>query len=346
MKNIQNCLISSNSSVREAISVIEKSGVQIALVVKYGKLIGTITDGDIRRAFLNKNIKLNDSLKAVINRDFKYVTEKNINKKFILDKMKKEELRHIPVLDKRGNLKDFFFINDLLDHSEYNNEIVIMAGGKGTRLGKLTKNCPKPMLKINKKPILEIILEQCINQGFNKFSISVNYLKNQIKDYFKNGSKLNVYIDYLEEKFYSGTAGSLSLFKKKPIKPFIVINGDVLSKINLKNLIDFHDKYNSDITLCIKKYYSEIPYGTVDLDGYKVNFFEEKPVIIKNVNAGIYMINPTILKIIPKKRYIDMTELINLAKRKKFKINAFPIYEYWQDLGDYKNIIQTEKQWE
>lgn len=345
MKINKKYIISPNASVRDAISTIEKSGVQIALAVKSRKLIGTVTDGDIRRAFLNKSIKLDDSISGIINKKFIFINEKDKKKKDVILKMKQEDLRHIPVIDDKGHLKDLFFINDLLNFGETSNEIVIMAGGKGLRLGKLTKNCPKPMLKINNKPILEIILEQCVNQGFKKFHISVNYLKEQIKKYFKNGSNLNVKINYLEEKSFLGTAGSLNMFKKKPTEPFLVINGDVLSRINLKNLIDFHSDHNSDITICVKEYISKIPYGIVDIDGYKVNSLKEKPTITNHINAGIYLINPDILKLLPKNKYFEMTDLINLAKEKKYKINAFPIYEYWQDLGYPENLIQTENQW-
>lgn len=345
MKINKKYIISPNASVRDAISTIEKSGVQIALAVKSGKLIGTVTDGDIRRAFLNKSIKLDDSITEIINKKFTFINEKNNKKKDVILKMKQEDLRHIPVIDNKGYLKDLFFINDLLNFGEASNEIVIMAGGKGLRLGKLTKNCPKPMLKINNKPILEIILEQCANQGFKKFHISVNYLKEQIKKYFKNGSNFNVKINYLEEKSFLGTAGSLNMFKKKPTEPFLVINGDVLSKINLKNLIDFHNDHSSDITICVKEYISKIPYGIIDINGYEVNSLKEKPTITNHINAGIYLINPDILKLLPKNKYFEMTDLINLAKEKKYKINAFPIYEYWQDLGYPENLIQTESQW-
>ena len=345
MKKNKKYIISPNASVRDAISTIENSGVQIALAVKSGKLIGTVTDGDIRRAFLNKSIKLDDSISEIINKKFTFINEKNNKKKDIILKMKQEDLRHIPVIDNKGYLKDLFFINDLLNFGETSNEIVIMAGGKGLRLGKLTKNCPKPMIKINNKPILEIILEQCANQGFKKFHISVNYLKEQIKKYFKNGSNFNVKINYLEEKSFLGTAGSLNMFKKKPTEPFLVINGDVLSKINLKNLIDFHNDHSSDITICVKEYISKIPYGIIDINGYEVNSLKEKPTITNHINAGIYLINPDILKLLPKNKYFEMTDLINLAKEKKYKINAFPIYEYWQDLGYPENLIQTESQW-
>jgi dTDP-glucose pyrophosphorylase len=345
MKINKKYIISPNASVRDAISTIEKSGVQIALAVRSGKLIGTVTDGDIRRAFLNKGIKLDDPISEIINKKFTFINEKNNKKKDVILKMKQEDLRHIPVIDNKGYLKDLFFINDLLNFGEASNEIVIMAGGKGLRLGKLTKNCPKPMLKINNKPILEIILEQCANQGFKKFHISVNYLKEQIKKYFKNGSNFNVKINYLEEKSFLGTAGSLNMFKKKPTEPFLVINGDVLSKINLKNLIDFHNDHSSDITICVKEYINKIPYGIIDINGCEVNSLKEKPTITNHINAGIYLINPDILKLLPKNKYFEMTDLINLAKEKKYKINAFPIYEYWQDLGYPENLIQTENQW-
>ena len=336
--------ISPDALVHEAMAVIENSGMQIALIIKSGKLLGTITDGDIRRGFLKKKINIKSKIKLIYNRKFHYLyNTDNLTKKNILSIMKKKELRHLPVIDNKGYFKDVFFINNLLKETNNLCDVVIMAGGKGTRLGNLTRTCPKPMLKINNKPILEIILNECKKQGFENFYISVNYLKHVIKNHFKNGHKFDVKIDYLEESSYLGTAGALSLIKKKINKALIVINGDVLTKVDLNNLINFHNNQKSDFTICVKEHVTKIPFGVVEVDKSTVINLNEKPSLVHFINSGIYMMSEKILKIIPKNKHFEMTDLIHLAKKKNYKIRAFPVIEYWQDLGNLNDFIEVKK---
>jgi len=201
------------------------------------------------------------------------------------------------------------------------------------------------MLKINNKPILEIILEQCVEAGFKNFYFSVNYLKNKIIDYFKDGSRWGVNINYIEEKKPLGTAGSLSLLKNKTKKPILVLNGDILTKVDFNNLYKFYKIKKSAITVCTKKHITTVPYGVLDVNNFKVLGLEEKPALFHFVNAGIYMIDPKILKIIKDDTYLNMVDLIKIAKSKKFKITAFPIHEYWQDIGLPEKLFQTHKDW-
>lgn len=342
MRNIKNYIVSLNSTIKKTVSSLEATASQIVLVVDNKKLKGTVTDGDIRRALL-KGKTLDSKVKKIMNKDFKFLG-KSATEKDALALMKKEILKQIPVLDKKGKILDLFLLDDLIKTKSLPNEVIIMAGGRGERLGALTKNCPKPMLKINKKPILEIILNQCLDAGFKKFYFSVNYLKKQIKNHFKNGSKWDVNINYLEEKRPLGTVGSLSLLPKKKI-PFLLINGDVLTKIDYNHLLQFHKDHKADITICVREFVTKIPYGVVGIDDLKVMALEEKPVLTHFVNAGIYIIEPKVANLLPKNTKLDMTELILLAKKKKYKINAFPIHEYWQDLGYPETLIQSSKDW-
>lgn len=343
MRDLKKFILSHKSSVVDAISLLEKNASQIVLVTKMGKLVGTITDGDIRRAII-KRVNLDSSVEKIMNQ--KYVTlDENASSEQALNLMRNKTLRQIPAVNKKGEIKKIFLIDQLIRSKTRTNDVVIMAGGKGTRLGNLTKNCPKPMLKINNKPILEIILEQCVEAGFKNFYFSVNYLKNKIIDHFKDGSSWGVNINYIEEKKPLGTAGSLSLLKNKTKKPILVLNGDILTKVDFNNLYKFYKIKKSAITVCTKKHITTVPYGVLDVNNFKVLGLEEKPALFHFVNAGIYMIDPKILKIIKDDTHLNMVDLIKIAKRKKFKITAFPIHEYWQDIGLPEKLIQTHKDW-
>jgi len=344
MTNLNNHFISSISSIREAINVIDKTASQIALVVTDGYLEAVVTDGDIRRALLLGET-LDSPIKKIMQKDFKFLPE-TATEDEALSLMKKERLKQIPILDKERRVIKLFLLDVLIKPRLLKNNVVIMAGGEGKRLGSLTKNCPKPMLKINGKHILEIILEQCIQAGFVNFYFSVNYLKEQIKDYFQDGSKWNIRIDYLEEDKALGTAGSLSLLPNQSTKqPTLILNGDVLTKVDYSSLIQFHKDYASDLSLGASMHRTQIPYGVINIDEANVLSLEEKPTLKHFVNAGIYLLEPTILSLVPKNSFFDMPELIKKAKEKKYKVNAFPIHEYWKDIGYQEGFLQTSKDW-
>jgi dTDP-glucose pyrophosphorylase len=343
MSRLSKFIISENCSLKKAIFVINETASQIALVVKNQKLIGIVTDGDIRRALLG-GLNLNSKIEKVMQRNYTFLLSP-ASKEDALKLMKNKILKQIPLIDNNKNLIDLFLLDELIKLNPIYNEVVIMLGGRGTRLGELTKNCPKPMLKVGSKPILEIILQQLIEHGFKNFYFSVNYLKSQIKKYFKNGSRWGVNIKYLEEKKPLGTAGSIKLLQKKIIKPFLVINGDVLTRINYNHLINFHSNCKSQITMCVKEYKTKIPYGIAKIKDHNVIGIEEKPELIHFINAGIYCLNPSIIKLIPKNTYFDMTDLITLAKKRNINIKPFLIHEYWQDVGyplNLKNIKNVE----
>ena len=343
MKDLKDYIISLDSSIKQLIFKLESNASQIVLVVKDERLQGTVTDGDIRRALL-RGETLNSSVEKIMNKNFKFLPE-TASEIEAFSLMKKETLKQMPLLDKEGRLKKIFLLDELIKPKFLPNDVVIMAGGKGKRLGVLTEDCPKPMLKINNRPILEIILEQCIEAGLKNFYFSVNYLKEQIQNYFEDGSRWNICISYLEENKSLGTAGSLSLFPHQPKEPILVLNGDVLTKVDYNHLIQFHKEHVADISLCVREHSTKIPYGIVSMKDLHVLALEEKPILTHFINAGIYVLEPSVLNLVSKDTYFDMPQLIKLAKEKKYKINAFPIHEYWQDLGYPETLLQTAKVW-
>jgi len=214
-----------------------------------------------------------------------------------------------------------------------------MAGGLGNRLRPLTEQCPKPLLKVGGKPLLENIVQGFAGYGFRKFYISVNYMAEMIETYFGDGSRFGVSISYIHEDNQLGTAGALGLLPEVPRDSFFVINGDLLTQINFSHLLDFHSQHHSLATMCIKEYHYQVPFGVVQVNGEKLSALDEKPVQTFFVNAGIYVLEPSILDFIPRNHYFDMTMLFDRIMKKGLKPRVFPIREYWLDIGqleDYK----------
>lgn len=344
MDIIENLSIKPDTTLIEVLKIIEKSRAKIAFVTdNKKKLIGTITDGDIRRSLLQGN-NLQSNASEVMNKNFRYIkTFENEIKARIL--MKKEMIKVLPVLNIEGKITRILLSDYLVTENNLENTIFILAGGKGTRLLPHTKNCPKPMLKISGQPILEIILKQCLEFGFSNFIFSVNYLKEQIIDYFGNGENYNATIKYIVEDKPLGTAGSLSLLDSNLKHPLIIMNGDVLTQLNLSNLLNYHLEKNASATICVREHISNNPYGVVKLKNEKLESFEEKPIIKSLINAGVYIINPELIDLIPKDQFLDMPDLLIKAKNKGGNIFAYPIHEYWIDIGRYETFEIAEKEW-
>lgn len=337
MTNIEKIKLSPNATIKQALKTISKGAVKIAIVVdKKNKLLGTLTDGDIRRGFL-KGLNINSSIKSII---FKKptVVRNNYTKEKLIKIALSKKIYQIPIVEKNGKLKGIHILDELIEPKNKSNKVVIMAGGRGMRLRPLTKNIPKPMLKVGNKPILQIIIEKFKKSGYKNFVICVNYKSKMIKDFFGEGSKFGVKIEYIDEKKRMGTAGALSLFKLKPKKPFFVINGDLLTNLDFEKLIDFHHDHNSKATMCISEYNIKSPYGEVKLDVENIITIAEKPIHKFFVNAGVYVLDPSCIDLVPKKFY-DMTSLFKKIIINKSKVVSFPIGEYWLDIGrfnDYK----------
>ena len=337
--------ISVYSNIRDALSCLNNSLSKIILVINQNSiLVGTLTDGDIRRGLL-KGIDLDQKIEKIMNKNFFSIKDTD-NYKSAFIKFNKKGIKQLPIVDKEGRIIFLLIDDNELDKSSFENSIVIMAGGLGKRLRPYTNNLPKPMLKLNGKPMLEIILENCIESGFSNFYFSVNYLKEIIIDHFDNGSKWGVNISYLEENKALGTAGSLSLLPKDIKSPVLVLNGDVLTKFDPKMLLDFHQKNDAFATISVRDYLMEIPYGVVEIEGKKVYNLVEKPIYSKKVNAGFYALNPEILDFIKINEKIDMPDIIRKIISLNKKIVACPIHEYWIDVGRPETLEEANISWE
>jgi NDP-sugar pyrophosphorylase family protein len=251
----------------------------------------------------------------------------------ILALMKQKGIRQIPVIDEHGRIIDLKVLNDIIQPPMRDNLVVFMAGGLGTRLIPLTTDCPKPLLKVGDKPLLETILENFIEYGFCNFYISVNYKADMIKAYFQDGSRWGVSIHYVHENKMMGTAGALSLLPHRPEKPFIVMNADLLTTVNFQHLLDFHQNHKATATMCIRDYHFQCPYGVIKMEQQRLVGIDEKPSQRFFVNAGIYVLEPAVLNLIPHDTPIDMTNVFEKIIKQEYEAVVFPIREYWMDIG-------------
>lgn len=341
-KSWRTILIQPEMSILEAMGVMDKGAQRLGLVVDLqGHLLGVVTDGDVRRALL-KRIDLKEPVMNIMNATptFGRMTD---SRERILALMNMKGIEHIPIVDDDGGVVGLETIHNLAAPQPRENWVTLMAGGLGSRLSPLTDVIPKPLLRVGSKPILEVILESFIAYGFRRFFLSVNYRKEMIKEYFGTGSAWGVEIEYLEENGRLGTAGSLSLFSERPEQPFFVMNGDLLTRINFQHVLNFHLEHQSCATLCVRKVEQTVPYGVVRLDAHRLLNIEEKPVQEYFVNAGIYLLDPEVLELIPKGQYFDMPTLFQSIIKQGKTTAAFPFLDYWMDIGrmgDFRQACQ------
>lgn len=332
MNRWKDVLISPTTSILEAIKIIDTTALQIALVVdESNRLLGTLTDGDVRRAIL-KETSLTDPVQTIMYHEFTFVSRTETREN-ILTLMKEKQFHQIPVLDENRCIVGLELLDELLSIKKRDNMVVLMAGGLGTRLGSLTKECPKPLLKVGNKAVLETIIDNCKEYGFHRFAISINYKAEMIHNYCGDGRQWGVEISYIRENKRLGTAGALGLLQVTPDLPILVMNADVLTKVNFQHLLDFHDDHQSVATMCVREYDFQVPYGVVKIDKQRLLGIEEKPVHRFFVSAGIYVLNPEVLDFVPKDEYFDMPILFEKMLEQKIETSVFPIREYWLDIG-------------
>lgn len=326
-------LVPSSASIREAVKIIDETSMQIVLVVDEGeRLLGTITDGDVRRGIL-KGVSLEDSVERIMNREPTTATVDE-GRDRIFATMQTRQLHQIPVVDGAGHVVGLETLNALIKPQMKENWVVLMAGGLGSRLRPLTDDCPKPMLKVGNKPLLENIVDTFVEYGFHRFYISVNYMADVVKSHFGDGERWNAEIQYLEEDRKLGTAGALSLLPGRPSTPLVVMNGDVVTKVNLDQLLDFHTSNRSRATMCVREYNFQVPYGVVKLDNHRITGIDEKPVQRMFVNAGIYVLEPETLDLVPSSVAFDMPALFERLIEAKQETAVFPLREHWLDIGE------------
>jgi NDP-sugar pyrophosphorylase family protein len=295
------------------------------------KLLGIVTQSDYRKGLL-RHVNYNDPVTSIMNASPKTALLTDIANK-VDEFFIKENLMHLLIVNDEGILVNAEYYDEHLKIDRKENWVVIMAGGLGNRLRPLTEYTPKPLLNMGGKPIIESIIDKFINYGFRRFYLSVNYKADMIEDYFGDGSKLEVQISYMKEVQQMGTAGSLSLLPDIPNKPFITMNADLITDINFQDLINYHLEHRASATMCVKEYDFTVPYGVVKVNDHKIEGLDEKPNQKFFVNAGIYLLEPDILELIPKNVSIDMPDLFKMIIDSNKTTAAFPIHEYWLDIG-------------
>jgi dTDP-glucose pyrophosphorylase len=330
VKDWRKTLVLDDTTIREAIQKLDESALQVVMVIDEQRhLKGVLTDGDIRRGII-RGISLESSVVEVMNTSPAKIVDGEDNSN-IYKIIYEEEHRQVPIVNREGVVIGLKTSKDIF--IEQDNWVVLMAGGLGTRLGELTKDCPKPLLQVGDKPILETIIDNFKSSGFRRFIISVNYKSEMIEQYFGDGTRHNVEIRYVREKERMGTAGSLSLIDFPIQKPLVVMNGDLLTKVNVTQLLRFHAEHKADATMCVREFDFKVPFGVVEVDGYKMSQIKEKPTQSFFVNAGIYVLEPLLLNEIPKAQVCDMPDLFNGLIKSGKEIVTFPIREYWMDIG-------------
>ena len=344
MHDWKKILLSPDDTLARAVEVINNEALRIALVVDgSNKLLGTITDGDIRRALI-RHIGMDASVKEVM-RNEPTTASIGDNRNDILALMKTKNLLQVPILDADRCVVGLETLQDIIEGKKYDNPVFLMAGGFGKRLRPLTMVTPKPLLKVGSKPILQNILEQFIESGFHNFYISTHYKADMVRDHFGNGDAWDVNINYIYENEPLGTAGALGLLPKDmPDLPILMMNGDLLTKVNIEHLLHFHQEQDGIATMCVREYDFQVPYGVIKSDGYQIKSIVEKPVHNFFVNAGIYVLEPSLVKSVNGAGYLDMPCLLEQKIECGEQINMFPIHEYWLDIGQMEEFERANKE--
>ncbi len=326
-------LLRSDRTIQDAVELLTANSLRIALIVDEGnRLLGTITDGDIRRALM-AGATMTSSVKLTMQGDPTIIAEGS-SRRSALKIMREQDLLHLPVIDMRGMVVGLETMQDLVLDKERSNPVLLMAGGLGKRLYPLTREVPKPLLPLGKRPILETIIEQLVETGFSQFFLAVHYRAQQVRTHFGDGSQWGVNIEYLEEKQPLGTAGALGMLSSSDIKaPLLMMNGDLITRLNFGELFDFHTSHKGNATICVREYDHAIPYGVVEGEGMKVRSISEKPVYRHFVNAGIYVLEPSVIDQCNGPESRDMPDLLCEVIGHGGKVNMFPIHEYWIDIG-------------
>ena len=342
MKNWESALIGPQVVLEDAIATMDRSALRIAIVVDdERRLLGTLTDGDVRRALL-RHQSLNVPVSQVMCAT-PQVAQRDWNRERVLAVMESTQLLQLPVVDAENRVVGLETLHGLLDKRLLNNPVFLMAGGFGTRLHPLTNYCPKPLLKVGDKPILELILERFIQAGFHRFFISTHYLPEMVRDYFGDGKRWGVSIRYTHEETPLGTGGAVGLLPHDEInEPMLMMNGDLLTTLNYRELLDFHNENKGVATMCVREYEYQVPYGVIQSEGHLIRSMVEKPIQKFFVNAGVYVLSPELVKSVAAGTKIDMPTLLEREIAADRNVTLFPVHEYWLDIGRMEDFKRAQ----
>jgi dTDP-glucose pyrophosphorylase len=321
-----------DATIRQAIQNLDEIAIKIVLVAsERGELEGTISDGDIRRGLL-RGLGLDSPISEIVHRNALVVLP-GLGRDTVMQLMTANKIQQIPIVDEQQHVVGLHLWNEVATPVVRSNTMVIMAGGKGTRLMPHTENCPKPLVPLAGKPMLEHIIDRAKAEGFRHFVLAIHYLGHMIEDYFGTGEKFDIRIEYLRESTPLGTAGALSLLDPRPEEPFVVTNGDVITDIHYSELLDFHGRYAAAGTMAVRLHEWQHPFGVVQTDGIDIVGFEEKPVARTHINAGVYALTPEALDSLLPGAPCDMPVLFERLQGKGMRTVAYPMYEPWLDVG-------------
>jgi len=332
-----------DSSLGQAIRNLDETALQIVLAVAAdGTLLGTLTDGDIRRGLL-RGLDMNSSIDAIIFRE-PLVVPPQLSRDTVLQLMRANKIHQLPVVDGDRRVVGLHLWDELMVPERRSNLMVIMAGGQGSRLRPHTENCPKPLLLVGDKPMLEHILERAKANGFQHFVVAVHYLGHMIEDYFGDGGRWQIKIEYLREDSPLGTAGALALLSPRPTVPFLVSNGDVLTDIHYGEVLDFHRRHRAAATMAVRQHEWQHPFGVVRTKGVDIIGFEEKPVTRSHINAGIYVLEPESLDALTAGEQCDMPTLFSRLQERAARTIVYPMHEPWLDVGRADDLELAHEQ--
>ena len=325
-------VLPAHATIQQAISNLDQVAIKIVLVVNVpGEREGTISDGDVRRGLL-KGLDLSSPITNVIHRNA-LVVPPEMGREMVMQLMVANKIQQIPAVDEHRHVVGLHLWDEIATPPVRSNLMVIMAGGMGTRLRPHTENCPKPLLLVAGKPMLEHIIERAKLEGFSHFVLAVHYLGHMIEEHFGNGERLGVQVDYLREQSPLGTAGALGLLNPRPDAAFVVTNGDVITDIHYGELLDFHLRHNAAATMAVRVHEWQHPFGVVQTEGVEIVGFEEKPVARTHINAGVYALNPDALNTLAADARCDMPTLFERLQEQSKRTVAYPMHEPWLDVG-------------
>lgn len=343
MKNWYSVLLTHSATIRDAMRSLDMGSLRICLLVNDGgQLLGTVTDGDIRRALL-RDAQMSDPVCKIMN-PRPITVDQNTSRQQRLELMSQMDLTAIPIVDGQNKVVGIETLHQAMVLEKKENPVFIMAGGFGTRLQPLTDHCPKPMLRVGKKPMLEHLINQFASVGFYNFYISTHYLPEVIRNYFGDGSAWNVEIKYVNEVIPLGTGGALGLLPKNlPQIPLIMMNGDVLTKLNYTELLKHHLEEKFDATICVREDEHRIPFGVIETVDNLITSVVEKPTYRYKINTGIYVINPEIVNSVQPGQRVDLPTLLEQHRSQKKRIGTFTCYDYWLDIGQLRDYQKAQE---